>query len=78
MQIVMESGQFSNSGDQFEFDLMTLPIEVCLKILKYVENQAQLIKQAELDSLKATQARGEMAGVSQSSHLQQHRQTMSD
>ena len=40
----MESGQFSNSGDQFEFDLMTLPIEVCLKILKYVENQAQIIQ----------------------------------
>ena len=43
MQIVMEQGKGDTNGQQFEFDLMTLPYDLCFKILKYVQNQAKII-----------------------------------
>lgn len=43
MQIVMEQGKGDKNGQQFEFDLMTLPYNLSIKILKYVQQQAKII-----------------------------------
>lgn len=38
-----EEGKGEKNGNQFEFDLNTLPYATSLKILKYVQSQAKII-----------------------------------